>query len=149
MAKKTETVPVTVSVPKGFTNQTRRQADGWAKVEAGLIIHGKKVGDFQRDDDGEVQRTVLLELKAPCKAVDSDKQEVTLEPGQVVGVDVKGAIRDLFNYANGTEVFLIYKGKISIKGGRQTMWDIEMHTQGEPKMKARVAGPEVDGPLTF
>jgi hypothetical protein len=84
-------------MPKGFMDLSKRECDGFARPEAGLVIQGKIVGDYSYENDNGHQEVAQVELSEPCMAV-VDKELVQLNKGQVIGVNVTPGLRELRDY---------------------------------------------------
>jgi hypothetical protein len=138
-------------MPKGFMDLSKRECDGFARPEAGLVIQGKIVGDYSYENDNGHQEVAQVELSEPCMAV-VDKELVQLNKGQVIGVNVTPGLRELRDYFDARpNVYLVCLGKQDLKGGK-SMWAWKVGVPAGTKKMPRgsiKSSTNDDGPIPF
>lgn len=125
--------------PKDFEDVGIPDIDGWWKPTEGAKILGRVVGRTQiENDDGKMRDVVLIQLDKPCVAV-MEEEEITLQPGQCIGVGVRAKLTDLLYYVQKKgRVFVRAEGKRNLKKGR-TMWLFTV--KGEKNKRADPPAP--------
>lgn len=102
---------------------------GWYKPESKSVVYGKIVGaiGISQEERGvvSVRSVVLIELERACDAI-MDKEEITMDPGQVLGLSVSAKLTELLHYVEGNGVVYIKPlEKVALKGGR-SMWKFKV-----------------------
>lgn len=129
------------SMPEGFTIKAqRKRGDGWAKKEAGNVVHGRLVGMFMKDSDDGPKAVFHIELASPCKCTVGAGEETTeevLEAGAIVNAD--GAVfADLERYVHNGGIYDVhFTFTHKVKVGKGNMW-----TGDGPFLKVVKAPPD-------
>ena len=109
----------TFDIPEGFEDISTADIEGWFVTEVGNSFAGKIVGRFSFVSEYGERPVVQVRLSAPSRAVDSEGDELTLEPGQVLGVGITHGCKQLQEYANGSEVFGVVTGTKDLGKGKK------------------------------
>lgn len=114
-------------LPEGFEPVSSR-LDGFFIVEEGNSIQGVIRDSFMvRGQFGE-KRVYKIEITSgTTRVMNGDQGEMDAEEGATVGVDEKGYLKKLADYAKGTEVFLRCIGREeTAKKGQQPAWKFQV-----------------------
>lgn len=132
------------SVPAGFDNldNLRVELAGFYSPQAdslddgGEHVYGTLVKYTERRNPGPRQAAgfIIVTLAAPVKGLifdgDGDGEEGTLEAGWTVGIDIRGAYKQLAEEEyEGRKIHLHFRGK---KEGRDNLefWDVGVQVEG-------------------
>lgn len=107
--------------------------DAFWNEETCQQVRGKLVSITNMVLDSRETDVAVILLTEPCKGVKGKgdaKEEVTLEPGEAIGVVIKHKLRDLWSMLdNQCEVDIVAKEKIKLTGSR-TMWRYGIRWRG-------------------
>lgn len=108
---------------EGFTFHEQRRTDGWYRPDTGAAAIGALLGRRVKTG-GQKGAYYQIELTAPCIAINADKETVTLEPGQVLGVDERRALAEMGAWCKEGKPCIVYVKaleKVEINES-QTFW---------------------------
>lgn len=107
--------------------------DGFWDEDLQKLVQGKVMGINLMLLANRETMVAIIMLTAPCKAVvgsKSDKEEITLEPGQAIGVVVKHKLSSLYTMVqNNCEVKIEAREKITLPNAN-TMWRYAIACRG-------------------
>ena len=85
-----------------------------------------------------------MELLQPIKAI-ADKEEVTLEIGQHIGLPISANLKPVLDYVTHKgQVWAHCLGKVPLKGGRK-LWEYDLRCNGrKAPFQAVDVGPEIE-----
>jgi hypothetical protein len=128
-AKTQNTAPVE-GPPEGFVKGGRPDFVGFFKPVVGGIVHGKITGLVTMQGENGPRDVVAIETVIPTKAYKKGDEEVSLEVGEVLGLGVTGALKELLTYVeNRAEVYIVFKEKVPLGRGK-SYWKVEQHYKG-------------------
>jgi len=150
--------------PAGFHRLGSVSSAGWVKAEEGNTVHGILQGIYSRPDTNSKAKDgrsnfFQVKLLSPCKVnmgTGEGREEVEAEIGDIVNVNegpktlVLKPLCDEILQGAEHEVYMFCNGKVSLKGGKKTMWDWDVQSKCNRPKKA--SEPDLSGSgeqLTF
>lgn len=126
--------------PKGFSDASNPDVDGWYKAEKGSVVHGKIVGHLIMQGDNGPRQVILVKIRDEVKGYQKgDDKGKMLKVGDVLGVSVSHDIKEALKYVeNRGEVWLNPTEKKKLAAGR-SMWKFQQAYKG-----TKAAPPTVD-----
>lgn len=132
--------------PNGFIMGGRPEIDGWYKPEPGHVFQGKIVGVVSIQD----RQVVLVRVSEPTAAVNSDKQKITLKPGQTLGVGLRAQLDEMLDYVeHRAECWVHAVEKQQTRSGND-VWIFEQAYKGKRGERPESRQPSEDyGEIPF
>lgn len=126
MAKNTKSS----NLPKGFQTLGMVPVAGWYILREGNTVQGVLEDSFivngGKFGPKKIYKVKLTMSGAAAMGGENGKTEVTLDEGDVIGIDEKGFLKALANVEKGREVYIECTGKGKAKAGQSAPWTFEL-----------------------